>query len=124
MTIRQTSLEAYRQIQSEGLLSRVRFDVYSILFREGPLTMADIHKRLSSGRSVSGGTYTSRLSELERIGVIREVKRVKCPITGRTATLWDVTDKLPIKLEKSKRLKCKSCNGKGYLETQQARFDI
>lgn len=124
MTLRQTSLEAYRHIESEGLLSRVRFEVYSILFHHGPLTMADIHKRLSKGRSVSGGTYTSRLSELERMGVIREVKRVKCPITGRTATLWDVTSSLPIKFEKPKKLKCKACDGKGFHLTEQSRFDI
>lgn len=123
--VRQTSAETYRQIQANGLLGRVRFMVYDLLYAQGPLTAAQVHSLLSKQHKYDhGGTYTSRLSELRNIGVVRELGTCKCPLTGRTVILWDVTDKLPIKFEKPVREKCKACEGRGYIESTQARFDF
>lgn len=120
--IRETSREAYRQIKNEGLLSRVKFEVYKVVCKFGPLTAAEVHKILSRGVSDSGGTYTSRLSELRDIGVIRELPKVPCPLTGRMAYQWEDTGKLPVKWEKPKTEKCKTCKGTGRVTTQQARL--
>lgn len=120
--MRQTSIDAYNAIKREGLLSRVRWAVYDFLYKKGPLTGAQIHAALSKGKSDSGGTYTSRLSELRKINVVYEVRKTTCPLTGRRAILWDVTDRMPIKFSKPIREKCKSCNGKGYVESAQGRL--
>jgi len=85
--VRETSIEAFRQIEEEGLLSDRRFQVYSYLFRHGPCT----------GLQVSGGVPGGwkRLAELRDLGVAREVGYTVCEVTGKTVLLWDVTDKLP-----------------------------
>lgn len=92
--MRDTSLLAYRQIKEEGLLSRMRFVVYDHLFHHGPLTAVELSSQLKGPKEVSP-SYHKRLSELERLGVVRTVDRRECSITGREAELWDVTSRLP-----------------------------
>lgn len=120
--MRATSLQAYHQIRDEGLLSKTRFAVYEVLVLNGPLTMAQIHKVLSGSRSVSGGTYTSRLSELREMGVIQVAKRITCPVTGRRAILWEATGDLPVRYEKPRRTRCEHCKGKGHIIEAQGRL--
>jgi len=40
--IRQTSIDVYRKIEAEGLLSKVDFAVYRVLFNLGPLTQGEV----------------------------------------------------------------------------------
>lgn len=123
--MRQTSLDVYRQIESEGLLNRMRFKVYSHIFKHGPCTISQTTNALAKEiMSLRGGTISSRFSELERMCVIEEIGKINCPFTGRSVTLWEVTNKLPIKLEKPEKEKCNTCNGKGYITTQQTRMNI
>lgn len=123
--MRQTSLDVYRQIESENLLSRMRWIVYKYIFHNGPCTISQTTNAFAKDiMSLRGGTISSRFSELERVGVIKEVGVINCPFTGREVTLWDVTPNLPVKLEKEKRFKCKSCNGRGYHFEQQTGFNI
>jgi hypothetical protein len=63
-----------------------------------------------------------RFAELERVGVIAVVGEKDCSVTGRNVLLWDVTEKLPIKLEKEKKIKCLHCDGKGYTKEQQIKL--
>lgn len=99
--VRETSIEAYNQIKAEGLLSERRFQVYQILFKYGPISsgqmveIAKKHKKLCHT-----GSFQGRLSELRDIGVVAEVKKGPCPITGRNVIFWDVTKRLPIKLKR------------------------
>jgi hypothetical protein len=116
---RKTSIEVYRRIQSEGLLSKLRFEVYDLLFQTGPLTGIVDQLSRRSGRFRAGGTYNGRLSELRRAGVVDEVGIAVDPITGNNVILWDVTDRLPVKFEKPKRYKCEHCKGNGYIEEAQ-----
>lgn len=96
--IRRTSAEAYRIIQESGLLSTSRWAVYSHLFRQGPLTRNEIDRNLAQGRP--NPTYSRRLAEMERIGVLARVGERVCSVTGFRAEMWDVTDGLPQKLER------------------------
>lgn len=122
--IRDTSIEVFRQIESEGLLSRLRFEVYSFLYKNGPMTCRELMLAMMRGKSfvIAGGSLSTRFSELERIGVIKNIGVRTCRESGRIAIEWDVTSKLPLKLEKPARHKCKSCGGKGYLEETQTRM--
>ena len=87
--MRQTSIQAYKQIEANGLLSRVRWMVYSHLFHHGPLTGGELN------RQMGGGGYHKRLSELESLGVIVGTGIRVCSVTGMKCEQWDVTCALP-----------------------------
>lgn len=116
--IRQTSIEVYKQIEAEGLLSKRRFEIYRCVFNNGPLTQMEAARFTG----LLDHSVTPRFAELERQGVITTVGERKCSITGRRVLIWDVTDRLPSKFEKPKRTKCKHCDGKGYFEEQQSKL--
>ena len=96
--VRDTSIEVYQQIRDEGLLSKVRFSVYSCVFKFGPITQGEVKKKLN----MDSNTATPRFAELKTQGVITEVGKRPCKITGRTVYEWDVTNKLPKPLPKKK----------------------
>ena len=94
---RQTSIDAYNEIKNNGLLTNLKWKVYSCLYENGPMTGNELNSVLNS--KANSGVYTTRLSELERIGVVCTKGKKKCEITGFAALSWDVTDKMPIKPE-------------------------
>ena len=118
--IRDTSIEVYHQIEAEGLLSALRFDVYKCLFHNGPLTQMETCRKMASIRQ--DRSIMPRFAELEKMGVIKIVGEKECSVTGRKVYTWDVTKNLPLKLEKPVRHECKSCGGKGYFEETQTRL--
>jgi hypothetical protein len=109
--IRQTSIDAYRKIEAEGLLSKLRFTVYDCVFHFGPMTAQECAKKINPLHQKS---ITPRFSELESMGVLREVGERKCNVTGMTVIEWDVTKNLPEKPKKITKIKCEHCNGKGH----------
>lgn len=123
--VRRTSIEAYNAIRDQGLLSKRRWEVYDILFKNGPLTANEAFYKLYQGKLGpvnAASNSAARFSELRDRGVIYEVRERTCRITGMTVIEWDVTDKLPLRFEKPKRYKCKHCGGKGYTEESQAKL--
>lgn len=112
---RKTSIEAYRQIQENGLLPKRQWEVYDYIYKNGPCTQKDAIEGMAK-KGVDTGAYTTRFSELRERGAIAEVgSRINHGSKFR-AILWDVTDKLPKKLKRKNRTKCYFCNGKGYTE--------
>lgn len=87
--IRQTSIDVFRRIEAEGLLSAQRLKVYKILFVEGPLTGSEINELLG------GKSYHKRLSELLDLGVVVALGRRTCRVTGESVLEWDVNSLLP-----------------------------
>jgi len=122
--VRRTSLEAYTQIKESGLLSGRRWQVYDALYHHGPCTASELFYKMRNMRNPSHSNVTTRLGELRDMGVAYEVRERLCSITGRNVIEWDVTERLPVKFEKTKRIKCAHCDGRGYIEETQARFDI
>jgi hypothetical protein len=100
MAIRQTSIDTYHKISSEGLLSKRRLEVLESIIKFGrPGTSAEIYRTMNT--TEKGITQSrARFTELERMGVICEVDKRACSVTGITATVWDLTDNLPTKLER------------------------
>jgi len=86
--VRQTSAEAFRVITETGLLSKRRLQVYEHLYHNGPLTA----KQLSLALHFSAW---KRVSELRRMGCVRELGVVVCEYTGHKVLQWDVTDVIP-----------------------------
>lgn len=120
--MRQTSVDAYNQIKSEGLLSVRRWETYDPLYHHGPMTAGQVGLLLpGKGRAASGNVH-ARLGELRERGVVMELGTVICPVTQQRVILWDVTANIPLKLEKPKRTKCKNCDGKGYFTEQQTKL--
>lgn len=103
--IRQTSIDAYNKIKQNGSLSSRRWEVYDVLFKYGPLTGNEAIEKLKEegkGAKTFDTNSHSRLSELRQLGVIYEVGKKVCNVTGMNVILWDVTNNLPKKLEKQK----------------------
>jgi len=101
MKTRQTSIDCYNQIKEEGLLSNMRFRVYSALLAMGkPSTTREVYETMNVIKQEA-----TRFTELRKLGVIYEVQNRKCNITGRTSIEWDLTDRLPVNIKKSNRTK-------------------
>ena len=101
MKTRQTSIDCYNQIQRNGLLSKMRFKVYSALMSMGkPSTTREVYETMNVIKQEA-----TRFTELRKLGVIYEVQNRKCTITGRTSIEWDLTDRLPVNLKKSNKTK-------------------
>jgi len=123
--IRQTSIDAYNAIRDNGLLSERRWQVYDVLYDIGPATGGEVFKEFKKRYGITAPTnsnVTTRLGELRQMTVVMELGVKACTVSGQRVILWDVTANLPLKFEKSKRVKCTHCDGKGYFETQQTRL--
>ena len=98
---RNTSVEAYRAIKINGLLSERRLLVYEILYKYGPMTCSEVvQKALPYVNTPNTGWVPARLGELRKHEVISEVREGPCPTTGRNAIFWDVNSNLPKPLPK------------------------
>lgn len=109
--VQQTSKDAYFEIRDNGLLSQRRWEVYDFVYHYGPTTIRKTWKAL--GPHLTTGTYSTRFSELKNMGVLQEVGTEYDTETGMTVILWNVTDGLPIKIERSEpeyRYICDLCN--------------
>lgn len=114
--VRKTSIEVYRRIVSEGLLSKRRLDIYSVLFHEGPLTANEVFKRLLGKSNINSANTGARLFELREMGAAEETGTRKCSVTGNNVIVWDVTGKLPKKPPKEDFIKCPHCKGTGKIK--------
>ena len=98
---RRTSTEVYRRLEAEGVLSERRWEVYRVLYEDGPLTSAEVFDKLRSKswyspeRSPLSQTR-ARFTELRDWGAIEEVGTKVCSVTGNEVILWDVTDQMPV----------------------------
>jgi len=97
--MRKTSLDAYNSIRENGILSRARFLVYSNLFESGPLTANELAEKMKVRVK---GSVCARLTELRDMGCVEEIKEIKCPISGLKTILWDVNDRIPVRLKREK----------------------
>ena len=87
---RETSIDAWRDIQSNGVLGVEQLKAYGCLYRYGPQTGRELDDKL-------GPDMHKRLSELERLGVVACKGKRKCAITGRIVFEWALTGELPVK---------------------------
>tara|TARA_R110000764_G_scaffold41069_1_gene92031 strand:+ start:207 stop:617 length:411 start_codon:yes stop_codon:yes gene_type:complete len=101
MKTRQTSIDCYNEIKEQGLLSNMRFEVYSALLSIGkPSTTREVYETMNVLKQEA-----TRFTELRKLGVIYEVQNRKCTITGRTSIEWGLTDKLPVDFKSSNKTK-------------------
>jgi len=103
MKTRQTSIDCYNEIRSNGLLSKRRFEVYEALLSSAPCTSSEAIRNAKTTFGVFG--VSSRFTELRDLGVIYEVRTRECTVTGRNVIEWDLTDRLPVNVKKSNKTK-------------------
>lgn len=98
--IRETSIAVYHQIQEEGLLSDRRNQVFKCLWEHGPMTQNETYIKLNVP-NLQQSSIMPRFAELKDLGVITDIGKRICTITGRTVLEWEVTGELPIKKSKA-----------------------
>ena len=92
---RQTSIDTFVQIKNEGLLSKMRLKVYKAIFNKAPCTSAEAMEGIMTPDNVLSQSR-ARFTELRDRGVIKEIGKRLCKITGRNVIVWDLTDMLPV----------------------------
>ena len=88
---------AYHKISDEGLLSRLRFAVYKIIYefdREDGMTSGELDREMSRHGSWTRSA-SPRLNELVTLRVIQELPLRKCRETKQTVIAYRTTAKLP-----------------------------
>ena len=109
MNIRQTSIDCYNKIKSEGLLSKMRLKVYEAILKNAPCTSGEAFATMTTKENQISQSR-ARFTELRELGVIYEVKNRKCTITGMNVIEWDLTDKIPNKFKKTNKTKKEKIN--------------
>jgi len=99
---RQTSIDVYREIEANGLLSLLRWKVYRWLFHNGPATSFEIAKGIEADHK----STSPRMVELVDRGVVREVGKKECSASFQkhTSIAWDVTPHLPTNPPRERKL--------------------
>jgi len=87
--VKMTSRDTFNMIQGNRMLSEWRAEVHRWIYFHGPCTAMEVEVGLANKNA------NKRTSELRDRGVIRELRRGPCPVTGRRAIFWVVTGKLP-----------------------------
>tara|TARA_R110001592_G_scaffold90443_2_gene265865 strand:- start:3949 stop:4371 length:423 start_codon:yes stop_codon:yes gene_type:complete len=109
MNIRQTSIDCYKKIKEQGLLSKKRFEVYQAILKKSPCTSGEAFAIMTTKENQISQSR-ARFTELRELGVIYEVRNRKCTITGMNVIEWDLTDRLPITIKKSNKTKKQKVN--------------
>lgn len=104
---RDTSVEAWRSVQESGLVGLMQRQVYNLIYEHGPLTGTELREE---GDKKHGSSFRDsadkRLSELERLGVVKIAEKRRCRVTGHNAYAWEVTKDTPRKpVEASAKVK-------------------
>lgn len=98
---RKTSIDTYRKIRDNGLLSKRRWEVYDALYLYGPKTANELFRSMRDKAYILNSNTRTRLSELRDLGVVDEITEEHvCSVTGETVILWDTNDNEPRKGEK------------------------
>ena len=109
--IRKISIDVYRKIEAEGLLSKLQWEVYSTVFHHGPMTSGECFSMLAGRKSRASPLIQmwARFTELQDMGVLRELGTRPCKVTGRVAIEWDVSGKLPTSVSRKRTRSCPTC---------------
>lgn len=98
--VRQTSVDVYRSMRDEGLLTESRLKIYGFLFEHGPCTANELFQKTKGFNTITQANFHARLGELRDCGVVDELGTKKCTVTGNTVIVWDCNNKLPVKINK------------------------
>ena len=97
--MRPSSALAFTEIKDSGLLSALRFRVYEAIYRlqtdERGVTSGELDRYITRQQATWTRSASPRLSELVRLGVIREMGERPCSVTRQTVIEYRTTGSLP-----------------------------
>ena len=115
---RTTSAEAFRWIRESKLLQPIHRKVCTALSRSVvSMTATEIAETIEPKARIN--TISPRLTELRRMGVLKERTPRPCYFTGRTVITWELTGKEPQKQAKPAKRPCPTCSGSGFTDEDQ-----
>lgn len=98
-THRETQIEAFRTIMANGLLSRLRSEVYRLVFENQEpdgVTGGELDRLFSSQSRVWSRGASPRLNELVKLGVLDELEPRTCKATGMRVIAYMTNGRLPV----------------------------
>jgi len=105
---RQTSVEAYRAVRDCGWIAKTQKQIYEVVYESGPMTSGECFWEMHGGKPQRAISQSrARFTELREMGLLAEVGKRECAVTGRRVILWDVTTKAPVKRRNSTKAKLK-----------------
>lgn len=123
--VRNTSLQVFHKIKTQGLLSKRRMEIYSWLYENGPATAGEIAHALDQHKKLQNSNVSPRLGEMRAMGVVAEVSERACRVSGHKAIEFDVTSSLPVKPEKKARKRAiQEIYNQGVLDCMELVDDI
>jgi len=96
--VRDTSRAALIAMEQGNLLTKRRLQIYRALFRAGPCTANELLLEMPAEEVRNAANINTRLRELNLQGVVSEVGKKVCTVTGMNVIEWDVTSKMPKEL--------------------------
>ena len=109
-----TSAEAFRWITESPILQRLHRQICSVLAAQLlPMTSGEVAAAMMPAGRINA--ITPRLTELRRVGAIREHGRRACRVTGRMCITWELSGREPAMPEYGEQTqeRCAHCNGTG-----------
>lgn len=97
-----SSREAYEFCVANNLISKRVAEVLKVL-AGGPMNQTMAHQAIvrETGRvALEKYSVSPRFAVLERMGLIRDIGRQRCPVTGRSTTFFEATNTPPTCTEK------------------------
>lgn len=106
MSVRETSLEAYIDLVESGTLTQIESEVLHLVQTHGPMTAGQIWGQFYCDNGVpirQRSSVAARCTDLMHKGVLYELDKVPCPLTGKSAFRYKYTGvRRPIKPDKKK----------------------
>ena len=122
MRVRITSIESYREVMESGYVGRRQKEVYNGFHEFGPCTVNELWQHIGGSKRNVQANIHARANELKKAGLLDELPRRMCSVTGKKAFVYRTNDNRPKKPNPYKKIKCSYCKGKGYVE--QGEFDL
>lgn len=97
-----SSREAYEYVVAKGFVSKRVAEVLHAMLA-GPMNQTMAHQaivRETGNVALEKYSVSPRFAVLERMGLIRDIGRQRCPITGRSTTFFELTNLEPACTEK------------------------
>lgn len=105
---RQSSIDVWKEINNGGYIGRKQLQVYNVIYKHGPMSGAEVSKfmRIAGQRkNLESENVRNRITELVKLGIVREIGRDICPISNRSVLFFEVSGEMPaIQLEMLPRM--------------------
>lgn len=102
--VRDTSIEAYKDLIDRAVLGKKQAEVFEALIRAnnqvGNVTAAELFDLKFSGKNLVLSNIRSRLAELRDAGAIEERAKRICQVSGKRAITWHFTGSKPQKVNR------------------------